>query len=298
VIPGIVNAAGSTILLLRRGSPENRHEQGGSIPLTPGDWYRRAFDYAKADVSLLVYMSIDRLLLFATSGAVVVGLYEAANRLIQPFYALGTVIRDSMFLDLARGIRTDHLAATLKRWARWMFVATIPVGPFLSLHGAWVVAVVYGPTFVDATVPLAILGWAITIGFVSGAVVLPFLSWNLGREYGNAVLAGNITNVAANVVLIPPLGATGAALATVAAKVAVTVFGLGPFRATSKFPILGWSMRYLMASGVSAIASAAIWVASGQELPAILAFGMAYTASVALLDWTEVRLPRALSSDK
>ena len=199
------------------------------------------FDYAKADVSLLVYMSIDRLLLFVSSGATVVGLYEAAYRLIQPFYALSTVIRESMFLQLARAIRGDHLAPTMKRWARAMFVPTIPVGPFLSLHGASVIAFVYGAGFANASVALAILGWAITIGFVSGAVVLPFLLWNLGREYGNAVLAGNITNVAANFVLIPPFGASGAAFATVAAKIAVAGVGLGTFRAALEFPIIGWS---------------------------------------------------------
>jgi O-antigen/teichoic acid export membrane protein len=296
VVPGIVNALGSTMTILRHEPPRHRLKDGASMPATPGAWYRRGFDYAKADVSLLIYMSIDRLLLFATAGALAVGLYEAAFRLIQPFYALSTVIRESMFLELARSIGGDRLAPTLKRWARLMLVATIPVGPFLSLHGAWVVGLVYGPGFAAAALPLAILGWAITIGFVSGAVVLPFLSWNLGREYGNAVLAGNVTNVAGNLILTPPLGATGAALATVAAKVAVTVVGLGPFRATTTFPIIGWSMRYLAASVVSAIASVAAWAGSTHEPISILAFGLAYAASVVLMEWSDTRLSRTLRS--
>jgi O-antigen/teichoic acid export membrane protein len=298
VVPGIINAVGSTALILRHESSRRLPEHVASMPATVGAWYQRGFDYAKADVSLLVYMSIDRLLLFVTAGAVVVGLYEAAFRLIQPFYALSTVIRESMFLQLARAIRGDHLAPTIKRWARVMFVPTIPVGPFLSLHGAWVIAFVYGPNFAEAAVPLAILGWAITIGFVSGALVLPFLSWNLGREYGNAVLAGNVTNVAANLVLIPPLGATGAALATVAAKIAVAAVGLATFRATSRFPIIGWSMTYLAVSVISAIASAAVWAVSGQEPLSILGFVVVYGSSIALMEWSESRWPRTLSLDR
>ena len=297
LVPGIVNGVSSTALILRHESSRRPFKVVSSMPRTLTAWYRRAFDYAKADISILIYMSIDRLLLFATAGALVVGLYEAAFRLIQPFYALSTVVRESMFLELARAVRGDHLAPTLKRWARLMFVATIPLGPFLSLHGAWVIALVYGPTFAEAALPLAILGWAITIGFVSGAVVLPFLSWNLGREYGNAVLAGNVTNVAGNLALTPALGATGAALATVAAKIAVTVVGLGPFRATSTFPIIRWSIRYFTASVLAAIASVATWAVSDHEPISILTYGLAYAAFVGLIEWSEAGLPRILRSN-
>jgi O-antigen/teichoic acid export membrane protein len=298
VIPGIVNGVGSTALILRRQSTRGVLDGGASMPLTLGAWYRGGFHYAKADVSLFVYMSIDRLLLFVTAGAMVVGLYEAAYRLIQPFYALSTVIRESMFVQLARAITGDDSALTIKRWARMMLVPTIPVGPFLSLHAAWVIGFVYGQSFVSAAAALAILGWAITIGFVSGAVVLPFLSWNLGREYGNAVFAGNVTNVAANLVLIPPLGATGAALATVAAKIAVAGVGVATFRATSRFPIIAWSVRYLAASVVSAVASAAAWAVSGQEGLSIIAFVVAYASSIAFIESSESRSPRAIASDR
>jgi O-antigen/teichoic acid export membrane protein len=296
-VPGIVNAVGSTALILRHVPHRRLHEDLGSMPATLGAWYRRGFDYAKADVSILIYMSADRLILFVTAGVTVVGLYEAASRLISPFYALSTVIRESMFLELARAVRGDRLALTMRRWSRSMFVATIPLGPFLTLHGAWVIALVYGAGFAGATPSLMILGWAITIGFISGAVVLPFLSWNLGREYGNAVLAGNVTNLGANVVLTPALGATGAALATVAAKVAVTAFGLGPFRSISAFPIVSYSMRFLAASILAAVASGAAWVASGQELASIVAFAVAYAGSVLVLEWAEARAPGTLRAE-
>ena len=275
-VPALVNAAGSTMLILRHGESGRLHKDFDSMPPTVIAWYRRGFDYAKADLSLLVYMSVDRLVLFATAGAFAVGLYEAAFRLIQPFYALSAVIRESMFLELARAYGSPHSAVTMKRWANSMLIATIPVGPFLSIHGAWVIAVIYGPAFADAALPLAILGWAITVGFVSGAVVLPFLSWNLGREYGNAVLAGNVTNVAGNLLLTPAFAGTGAALATVASKVAVTAFGLGPFRAASTFPMITWSLRYLAASMLAASLSVVVLVSAGHEILSTLAFGLAY----------------------
>src|SRR4029077_5042597 len=124
----------------------------------------------------------------------------------------------------------------------------------------------------DATLPLAILGWAITVGFLSGAVVLPFLSWNRAREYGNAILAGNVTNLVGNVILTPSLGPVGAALATVAAKIAVTLAGMRTFRSTSSFAIVRESGRYVGASVAAVAASVAVSAASGDERAAILAF--------------------------
>ena len=289
-IPGLVNAVGSTALILRHPRSRHPHVDDGLVPVTLKAWYRRGFDYAKGDLSLLVYMSIDRLLLFGVAGPFVVGLYEAAYRLIQPFYALSTVIRESMFLELARARQGDQ-SGTMYRWSRAMFIATIPVGPFLSIHAAWVVELIYGPSFADAALPLAILGWAITIGFVSGAVVLPFLSWNMGREYGNAVLAGNVSNIVGNLLLIPLLGATGAALATVASKIAVTALGLGPFRSASTFPMIRWSLRYLTASLIAAIVSVAVWAATRLDLLSILMFGVIYAGFVVPMARTRAWTP-------
>ena len=284
VAPSAVTGVCSLVLVPRLTPPEGRHQAEGVMPRSVRLWYARGFDYAKADLSLLIYMSADRFILYATGGAVVVGVYEAAYRIIQPFYAISTVVRESMFLDLARDLGTPRLQGTLRRWIRLMFTATIPVGPFFMLHSAWVIQLVYGPEYRDAAFPLAVLGWAITVGFVSGAIVLPFLSWNRGREYGNAVLAGNATNLVGNVLLTPSLGPLGAALATVAAKVAVALAGLRTFRSTSSVAILRESVRFLSASVAAALASMAIEVVSGDERAAIVAFGGTYGL---VLIWAE-----------
>jgi O-antigen/teichoic acid export membrane protein len=273
-----------------------RDRRRGSEALMPASvrrWYAGGFDYAKADLSLLVYMSADRFILYGIGGAAVVGIYEAAYRIIQPFYAISTVVRESMFVDLARDLGTPRLEATLQRWISLMFIATIPVGPFLMLHAGWVIQLVYGPAYRDAALPLSILGWAITVGYVSGAVVLPFLSWNRARAYGNAILAGNITNLVGNAILTPSLGPVGAALATVAAKIAVTVAGVRTFRIASSFAIVRESVRYVGASVVAVVASVAVGAARGDERAAILVFGGTYFL---VLLWTEFISARRLSA--
>jgi O-antigen/teichoic acid export membrane protein len=284
VAPSAVMGICSLVLVSRLMPPEAPHRSEGMMPESVRLWYARGFDYAKADLSLLVYMSADRFILFATGGAAVVGIYEAAYRIIQPFYAISTVIRESMFLDLARDLGTPRLQGTLKRWISLMFTATIPVGPFLMLHSGWVIQLVYGPDYRDAALPLSILGWVITSGFISGAIVLPFLSWNRGREYGNAILAGNVTNLAGNLLLTPAFGPAGAALATVAAKLAVALAGLRTFSRTSSVAILGESVRFISASAAAALASLGIEAVSGDERAAIIAFGGTYWLA---LIWAE-----------
>jgi hypothetical protein len=55
-------------------------------------------------------------------------------------------------------------------------------------------------------------------------------------------------------------------------------------------------MRYLVASVVSAIASVAAWAGSAHEPISILAFGLAYAASVVLMEWSDARWSRTRRS--
>ena len=276
VAPSVVMGICFLVLGSRLARREGRQQSDDPIPQSVRLWYARGFDYAKADLSLFVYMSADRFILYATGGAAVVGVYEAAYRIIQPFYAISTVVRESMFLSLAQDLGTPRLQGTVKRWISLMFIATIPVGPFLMLHAGWVIQLIYGPDYREAAIPLSILGWVITLGFVSGAIVLPFLSWDRGREYGNSILAGNVANLAGNLVLTPPFGTAGAALATLAAKLAVSLAGLKTFRTVSSVDIIRESGKFTAASAAATLASLVFTAVSGNEGAAIVAFGGTY----------------------
>ena len=130
-----------------------------------------------------------------------------------------------------------------------MCVATIPLGFFCMAFAPWVIGLVYGTRFANAADYLAILGWVITFGYTSAVVVSPFLAWGMPRQYGNSIFAGNVANLALNLLLIPSFQAVGAAVATLAAKIAVTVLGLRHFRQATTYPVVADFSVYFAISG-------------------------------------------------
>ena len=236
VVPTVVVAAASTVTAFGRGLVLR--------PLSIGmvadriRWNRTAMaHFAVADLSVYLYTSSDRLILYVFATPTVVGLYDAAYRLIQPFYGIAAVASDTYYRRLA-----DRAAPAASKWFReyvdFMFFATIPLGLFTTAFATLIVGIVYGGEFAAADVYLAILGWAITFGFISGAAAFPFTVWNMPRQYNATVTGGSVANLVMNLLLIPPLLGTGAALATVGGKVAATAIGLPLFRRSSSYPIL------------------------------------------------------------
>lgn len=237
--------------------------------------------YMKGELATFVYFSSDRLFLFVFAPPTVLGYYEAAYRLIQPFYAIATVVSDTMFLRLAETKGTDRFRLTFRRYVDAMWLATIPVGFALSAFASFIVTLIYGAAFAAASSYLQLLGWVITLGFISGVVVMPFIPWGRAKAYGDAVTAGALVSLVLNVALIPPLGGHGAAIATIAAKGAVTVVGLRFFNKIVNYAIVVDVLEYAGACLAALVISVSLWAAL--SLPDIIAAGLFGLVYVGLL---------------
>lgn len=281
VTPALVSAV-TSVGLIAFGMRLPPSDGGVNTEMTY--WIRRSRDYAVADLSVLAYTYADRPLLFLLAGPTAVGLYDAAHRLIQPFYAISVVVREAHFVDLADKLNGPRLMRTMDSFVRWMALLTIPVGPFLSLFSGSVIATLYGEQYADSALILALLGWTISIGYVSGIVVLPFLSWSRGRQYGHALLAGNIANLTLNLLAIPVAGAIGAAIASICSKAAVTVYGWGTFRQESGYPLASRLAPYLIGSGFASLLGWLVRAVSDNDVLGLIAFLAAYAGAV-LLTW-------------
>lgn len=210
--------------------------------------YREAFHFLKADLSVYIYLSSDRIFLYYFSNPYTVGLYEAAYKIIYPFYRISDVVTPTMFRSLAQGFKQKQLHKVMSVYVFAMAFLTIPLGFFLFYFSDRIISLLYGPRFSESVPCLMILGFVITFGFMSGIIVIPFSAWNMSREYGNSILSGNIANLALNFALIPMYGAIGAALATLGAKLIVTAVGLTYFRRVTDYPIVRSLSSFVLAS--------------------------------------------------
>jgi O-antigen/teichoic acid export membrane protein len=201
-------------------------------------YYKEGFHFLKAELSGYVYTTSDRLFLYYFAGPHVVGIYEAAYKIINPFYSINNVITPTMFRDLAQSFKHGYVYQVLAKYVFSMSLLTIPLGFYLVYFSDFVVKVLYGTRFAESATSLSILGFVITFGFTSGTLAQPFCAWNMQREFGTAVFWGNILNIIMNFALIPFYGAAGAAVATLAAKIIVTVVAYYYFKNVTNYPVV------------------------------------------------------------
>jgi O-antigen/teichoic acid export membrane protein len=286
VVGAIVGAVGSNLLAYRR-SPYRR-PAGRRVMELVRSYLRDGLHYLKADLSATIFMSSDRLFLYVFATPTVVGLYAAAYSVIQPFYAFGGVVWDVMYVPVARAYGTDRLKSTYRRFVDLSCLPAIPLGFFLLAFASPVIAILYGTKYAGAGDYLAILGWVITFGSTSGMAAIAFSVWNRPREFGNSLLFGGAVNLALNFALIPSFGGLGAAWATVAAKVAITIVGIRYFRRATDYPLIRDLIEYLALSAVALTAA----VAATRFLPypaasGMVVFGVVYLALVAVVRWRD-----------
>lgn len=247
-------------------------------------FYREAMHFLKAELSVYVFMSSDRIILYYFTNPVTVGLYEAAYKIISPFYKISEVITPTMFRDLAQAFKRGEIYSTMSKYVFAMSIFTIPLGFFLLFFSQNIIDLLYGPQFSGSSSCLKILGFVITFGFIGGILVLPFSAWNMAKEYGNSIFCGNITNIILNFTLIPIYGAIGAATATLGAKLIVTVVGLTFFKRVTDYPIIADFIYFVAASSIPLIIVYLISFFSLNDYLQMIAYGCVYLGLIAAMN--------------
>jgi O-antigen/teichoic acid export membrane protein len=189
--------------------------------------FRRVWDFGKFSlggiVSFLVYSKSDTFVLSAVGGPVQVAVYNSAKVFVRVFEMVGQVLQ--MFLLPAASRLTslgqsDSLKSLTDKAILFSTLGMIPVFLMLFfLPGVWV-TILYEGRYPEAVVLLrifAFLSFVIPVMSVESNILLGLGQARLSFMIGLQMLA---LSVAAYVLLIPFLGADGAALGYVLATAA------------------------------------------------------------------------------
>jgi O-antigen/teichoic acid export membrane protein len=189
---------------------------------------------ATTDVVTLLHQRVDVFLLGALAPLASTGAYVVAYQTAEPLWALlsGGAVAALTTVPVGDGGSRRPSAATAALVRQTALLAGV-----LALAGALVlprvVPLVYGPAFQVATLPLLLLLpgiAAFSVGRVAGAYLVR--NALLGRNARLATIA-LAANVAVNLALIPPLGAVGAALASLGSYSLYALLTLAAFTRTS-----------------------------------------------------------------
>jgi O-antigen/teichoic acid export membrane protein len=180
-----------------------------------------------AEVSLYLLNFVDRLIIVQVKGLGEAGLYSLAVKFAQ---AVNVLVRGFQLAwpPLAYSIRDDDEARRTYATVITLFLAGctwLVVG--LWLLSEYLLRIFAAPKFFDAYEVVGLIAAAVTL--YSLYMVMVVILGRTGRTEYNlpAAIAALISNVALNLILVPPLGIVGAGLALVASYLVVVALMYG-----------------------------------------------------------------------
>lgn len=164
-------------------------------------------------ISLLNYR-IELFVLQAYRGIDAVGVYSVSVSLAELLWIVPTAVATAT-IALAVSASDEEAIAAIARGARAAVAATALAGVALAVVAPFAIPVLFGSRFHGATVPLLILIPGV-VAFAPGQILAIYFSMRLGEmriplsvSLASAALTGLLA-----VLIIPPLGLSGAALST------------------------------------------------------------------------------------
>jgi PST family polysaccharide transporter len=169
---------------------------------------------------VMIYMRTDQVLLGSLAGPHAVGEYTAALRLSEIWYAIPILVAASVMPKLLtlKTAQPRLYYFRLQRFYDCMAGTSIFVAISVTLCGRLAISLLYGARYAEAAGILAIHIWTgvfVFAGVVSGQQMV---HEDISRLQLQRSALGASLNVALNYLLIPPYGAQGSAVATLAAQ--------------------------------------------------------------------------------
>jgi O-antigen/teichoic acid export membrane protein len=185
-------------------------------------WREFGRDVAPIGLGIMLsalYFRIDIFLLGLWHDTAVVGLYGAVFRIVDalrlfPAAALAVALPALCRATSLRSVTA--LAVPLTLGAGFAAAA-------LASVALWLVPALYGPAYAAAVPAFQILLLAFPLMSLNYALTQQLVGWNGQRAFAVLSAVALVVNLVTNAWLIPPLAAAGAAWATLATEVALTV---------------------------------------------------------------------------
>jgi O-antigen/teichoic acid export membrane protein len=204
-----------------------------------------------------LYFRLDVLLLSILRDTEEVALYGLAYRVLEGLIVLPSYFMFALFPEIARltddRARVDGIVVTA---LEAMQVLALPLVTLGIVFADDIVAVIGGAEFEDSASVLRILMVALGISYVSGVYGNALVA--IGRQDAlfkwSLVVLG--ANLAANLALIPPFGAVGAAIAVVASEALAFFVVRRLYGAGGVTPRVAPAPRILLAGAVMVVAVA------------------------------------------
>lgn len=276
----------------------------GDVPLRPSLHVRELLDLMRETVALAVatvlstfYIRIVVVVMSLIATGLATGYFSTALRVIEVGVGLPMAVVSTAFPILSRAARDDHarLQYALQRILEVALIGGVWLALVTFLAADLIISVVGGEQSAPAADVLRILAVALAVVFVNSTWQHGLLALRRHGDLLRASAAGLVLILVLAFALIPPMGATGAAIAVVIAEaVLAAIVGVLLFRAHPRLRPEG-----RVVPRVAAATAISIGIALGLGLGDVMAVvvgTVAYFAVLSVSGAIPVELREALLS--
>ncbi len=170
---------------------------------------------------ITLYMRIDQVMLGSISTSKEVGIYSAAVRIAEMWYFVPMAIITSFKPVIMSNKNMGKEKYLISIQLLYSIVAYLGIlfGLLTVMFSNTIVSILYGSEFKEAASILTLSVWAGTFAMLGSARSIWLLNEGLQKYTLVYTVVGLLINVTLNVILIPKMGAYGAAIGTLVAQV-------------------------------------------------------------------------------
>ncbi len=179
---------------------------------------KQSYHYLISGLIAILYSKIDQIMLGDMLDKASVGLYSAALTIAGLWGMIPSAFIQSVSPILYKNAQTDHgmFLKRLKQSYAGIWFLNVCWSLVISLFSYWVVLLLYGAEYMGARKALIIVVWYSGISSLGSLTQVYLATENKNKYINYFALAGLVTDVVLNALLIPHFGITGAAVATLA----------------------------------------------------------------------------------
>jgi O-antigen/teichoic acid export membrane protein len=208
-----------------------------------------------SSASILIYMKIDQIMLAQMVNDQAVGIYTAAARISEVWYFVAVAINASLRPSLIelRERSVEIFTDRLQKIFDLMVLLSFVIAGMTTLIAPMVIISLFGGDYAESVPVLQVHVWAGIFVFLNNAVWAWYVIENRQGVANRRIMAGLALNVWLNILLIPPYGPTGAAVATLLSRAFVSYFG--QLLSTDTRHLFSMMTRSLLTLGLRSIKS-------------------------------------------
>jgi O-antigen/teichoic acid export membrane protein len=245
--------------------------------------FTAAWPFAISGLLGALLLNTDIILIGWFRSATDVGLYSAAQRIIQVLYIIPSILAMSvlpLFSRLANQSDTARHRSVFEQTMSLALLVAIPAAVGGFLLGLPIMQLVFGGEYVPATASFKILMLTMAVDFPAVILANAIFSFNRQKSLILYAAIGGIGNVVFDLLLIPRYGITGSAFATLLAQCMSNAYLWRAMRSTYPFHVFPRLHKMLLATAGMAILVVLCMVVG---LPVIITIALASLAYIGLL---------------